>query len=29
MGEAAADFAGRQGAALEAALALIEPLLPA
>ncbi|HEX5265051.1 MAG TPA: 3-deoxy-D-manno-octulosonic acid transferase [Phenylobacterium sp.] len=29
IGEAAADYAGRQGAALEAALTLIEPLLPA
>jgi len=29
IGEAAADYAGRQGAALDAALALIEPLLPA
>jgi 3-deoxy-D-manno-octulosonic-acid transferase len=29
LGEAAASYAGRQGAALEAALALIEPLLPA
>jgi 3-deoxy-D-manno-octulosonic-acid transferase len=29
IGEAAAAYAGRQGAALEAALALIEPLLPA
>jgi 3-deoxy-D-manno-octulosonic-acid transferase len=29
IGEAAADYAGRQGAALEAALALLEPLLPA
>ena len=29
IGEAAADYAGRLGAALEAALALIEPLLPA
>jgi len=29
IGEAAADYAGRQGAALTAAMALIEPLLPA
>jgi 3-deoxy-D-manno-octulosonic-acid transferase len=29
IGEAASDYAGRQGAAFEAALALIEPLLPA
>ena len=29
IGEAAADYAGRQGAALEAALALLQPLLPA
>jgi 3-deoxy-D-manno-octulosonic-acid transferase len=29
IGEAALDFAGRQGAALTAAMALIEPLLPA
>jgi len=29
IGEAAADYAARQGAALDAALALIEPLLPA
>jgi 3-deoxy-D-manno-octulosonic-acid transferase len=29
MGEAAQDFAGRQIAELDAALALIEPLLPA
>jgi 3-deoxy-D-manno-octulosonic-acid transferase len=29
VGEAASDYAGRQGAAFEAALALIEPLLPA
>jgi 3-deoxy-D-manno-octulosonic-acid transferase len=29
IGEAAQDFAGRQGAALTAAMALIEPLLPA
>ena len=29
MGEAAADYAGRQGAALEVAWAMIEPLLPA
>jgi len=29
IGEAAAAYAGRQGAALEAAMALIEPLLPA
>jgi 3-deoxy-D-manno-octulosonic-acid transferase len=29
IGEAAADYAGRQGAALDAAMTLIEPLLPA
>ena len=29
IGEAAADFAGRQGAALNSAMALIQPLLPA
>jgi hypothetical protein len=29
IGDAAADYAARQGAALDAALALIEPLLPA
>lgn len=29
MGEAAADYAGRQSAALEGAIALIQPLLPA
>jgi 3-deoxy-D-manno-octulosonic-acid transferase len=29
IGEAASAYAGRQGAALEAAMALIEPLLPA
>ncbi|MDB5434132.1 MAG: 3-deoxy-D-manno-octulosonic acid transferase, partial [Phenylobacterium sp.] len=29
IGEAAAAYAGRQGAALQAALALLEPLLPA
>ena len=29
IGEAAQDFAGRQAAALDAAMTLIEPLLPA